>query len=318
MPFNGSGSFSPYTPGNPVITGTVISSTAFNATMTDIAAGLTNAITRDGQSPPSANLPMASNKLTGLGAGTVSGDSLRFQQLFSQGAPASLPSAATVDIGGQNSVAVEISGTTGITSFGTNYNGPRYIRFAGALLLTHNATTLNLPGAANITTVAGDTCVAYPNLAGNGWNIIQYTSINGLWPVGSVIYHAANSAPSGYLKANGAAVSRTTYAALFTAISTTFGVGDGSTTFNVPDLRGEFLRGWDDGRGVDTGRVFGSAQAQDLQPHTHSLNAVISDSGATYNLSGTYSRGSAISGTGSTGTTETRPRNVALLACIKF
>jgi hypothetical protein len=179
MPFNGSGSFSPYTPGNPVITGTVISSTAFNATMTDIAAGLTNAITRDGQSPPSANLPMASNKLTGLGAGTVSGDSLRFQQLFSQGAPASLPSAATVDIGGQNSVAVEISGTTGITSFGTNYNGPRYIRFAGALLLTHNATTLNLPGAANITTAAGDTCAAYPNLAGNGWNIVQYQRASG-------------------------------------------------------------------------------------------------------------------------------------------
>jgi hypothetical protein len=173
MPFNGSGSFSPYTPGNPVITGTVISSTAFNATMTDIAAGLTNAITRDGQSPPSANLPMASNKLTGLGAGTVSGDSLRFQQLFSQGAPASLPSAATVDIGGQNSVAVEISGTTGITSFGTNYNGPRYIRFSGVLILT-NSATLALPGAANITTAAGDTCIAYPNLAGNGWNVVQY------------------------------------------------------------------------------------------------------------------------------------------------
>jgi hypothetical protein len=66
-------------------------------------------------------------------------------------------------------------------------------------------------------------------------------------PTGSVIWYAANAAPTGYLEADGAAVSRTTYAALFTAIGTTFGAGDGSTTFNLPDLRGEFIRGWDDG-----------------------------------------------------------------------
>lgn len=89
-------------------------------------------------------------------------------------APVTLASAATTDIGGQNSPFVEISGTTGITSLGTNYNGPRYLRFTGALLLTHNATTLNLPGAANITTVAGDTAIAYPNQALSGWNVVQY------------------------------------------------------------------------------------------------------------------------------------------------
>ena len=74
-------------------------------------------------------------------------------------------------------------------------------------------------------------------------------------PSGTVIYHAANTAPTGFLKANGAAVSRSTYSDLFTAIGTTFGVGDGSTTFNVPDLRGEFMRGWDDSRGVDGSRA---------------------------------------------------------------
>lgn len=81
MPFNGSGSFSPYVPGNPAITGTVISSTAYNATQQDIAAGLSNVVTRDGQSPPFSNLPMAGQKLTGLGAGTTNGDSVRFEQL---------------------------------------------------------------------------------------------------------------------------------------------------------------------------------------------------------------------------------------------
>lgn len=88
--------------------------------------------------------------------------------------PVTLASATTTDIGGQNSQFVEISGTTTITSFGTTYNGPRYLRFTGALLLTYNATTLNLPGAANITTAAGDTAIAVPNLALNGWNVVSF------------------------------------------------------------------------------------------------------------------------------------------------
>lgn len=91
-------------------------------------------------------------------------------------------------------------------------------------------------------------------------------------PVGSVFFLAALTPPVGYLKANGAAVSRTTYAALFAVIGTTYGVGDGSTTFNLPDLRGEFLRGLDDGRGVDTGRALGSAQAQEIQTHAHDVD----------------------------------------------
>ncbi|MCK9131735.1 phage tail protein [Haemophilus influenzae] len=65
--------------------------------------------------------------------------------------------------------------------------------------------------------------------------------------VGEVAFFARTTPPSGWLKANGAAVSRTTYAALFAAIGTTFGAGDGSSTFNLPDLRGEFVRGLDDG-----------------------------------------------------------------------
>ena len=66
------------------------------------------------------------------------------------------------------------SGTTGITSFGTNYNGPRFLRFTGALTITHNSITLNLPGAANVITAAGDTCIAIPNSSANGWNIVSY------------------------------------------------------------------------------------------------------------------------------------------------
>jgi len=173
MPFNGSGTHTPYTPGNPVVTGTTISSTAFNATQSDLSASLTNTITRDGQSPPTANLPMGARKLTGLAAGSSAGDSARWEQLFSHTLPATLASATTTDIGAQNTTAIEITGTTTITGFGTTYNGPRFLRFAGALILTHSAA-LNLTGAANITTAAGDTCIAIPNAASSGWNVFSY------------------------------------------------------------------------------------------------------------------------------------------------
>ena len=78
-------------------------------------------------------------------------------------------------------------------------------------------------------------------------------------PSGAVMHFAMQSAPTGWLKADGSAVSRTQYPVLFAAIGTTFGVGDGRTTFNLPDLRGEFVRGWGDSRGVDRGRAFGCA-----------------------------------------------------------
>ncbi|WP_233631204.1 MULTISPECIES: tail fiber protein [unclassified Pseudomonas] len=81
---------------------------------------------------------------------------------------------------------------------------------------------------------------------------------------GDIKYSAARSVPGGWLKADGAEVSRSTYSALFEAIGTTFGQGDSSTTFNVPDLRGEFIRGFDDSRGVDKDRVFGTLQKGSL------------------------------------------------------
>jgi microcystin-dependent protein len=152
-------------------------------------------------------------------------------------------------------------------------------------------------------------------------------------PSGSVFYFAANAAPTGYLEADGTAVSRTTYAALFAVTGTTFGVGDGSTTFNLPDLRGEFIRGWDDGRGVDTGRAFGSAQAEALKEHKHDIRVRGSNSSHSHRVNGpaeTYVAAgvsNSLGGSGdiynddgailNTGGTETRPRNVALLACIK-
>ncbi|MBN8944558.1 MAG: tail fiber protein [Rhizobiales bacterium] len=78
---------------------------------------------------------------------------------------------------------------------------------------------------------------------------------SGIFPPGAMIDYAGSAAPAGWLLATGQAVSRTTYAALFAVISTTYGAGDGSTTFNVPDARGRVLAGLDNMGGIDAARM---------------------------------------------------------------
>lgn len=148
--------------------------------------------------------------------------------------------------------------------------------------------------------------------------------------------------PDGWLICNGQAISRTTYAALFAIIGESYGAGNGSTTFNLPDYRGVFLRGLDQGRGVDTGRTLGSYQEDDFKSHTHTGSAA-SGGGHTHNYSVIgLSSGSQLQGgsgwgpvgatetTGSGGThthalsvssaggAESRPKNVAVVYCMKY
>ena len=83
MSYNGSGTFQINTTGQPVVAGTVISSTAFNALTSDLATGLSTAITKDGQTTVTANIPLAGFKITGLGAATVGTDAVRYSQIQS-------------------------------------------------------------------------------------------------------------------------------------------------------------------------------------------------------------------------------------------
>ncbi len=140
-----------------------------------------------------------------------------------------------------------------------------------------------------------------------------------LVPPGTVQFYAANTAPAGWVKANGAALSRTTYAALFAAIGTTFGAGDGSTTFNLPDMRGEFPRGWDDGRGVDTGRAIGTAQAASRIGFFAGFGGDVDVVNPDELFSSTRSKYSVNNNLSVTSNdASVRPRNIALLACIAF
>lgn len=195
------------------------------------------------------------------------------------------------------------------------------------------AGNVNITGDSNIT---GNTAITGNLTVGGN---ITVTGNNSLLPTGAVMLFANSSVPSGWAKCNGVAVSRTssTYSALFAAIGTLYGAGDGVNTFNLPDLRGEFVRGWDDGRGVDTGRVLGSHQDQQMEYHKHiaSNNDCQSYSSVNGVGTGTYNQfcdtngvttgsGAALTGDGShTEQTakmgqETRPRNTAMMYCIKL
>lgn len=133
---------------------------------------------------------------------------------------------------------------------------------------------------------------------------------------GDVVITTANTAPPGTLKMNGSAISRTGYPALFARIGTRYGAGDGSTSFNIPDARAEFIRGLDDGRGIDAGRVLGSYQADSVRSV-----GIFGESGNPFAQGGTAGNGYLRTGSGNvvipTGT-ETRPRNIAFLLCIRY
>lgn len=250
---------------------------------------------------------------------------------------ASLPNGATITILG--------GGNDCMTVASTNQGGdwitvdPKYAYDA-----LSQKIYLMPPESVTLTLFKTGQTGGYPTVTAR-W-IVSAGSLSLGAPVGSISYNAGNIAPFGHLRANGALVSRTTYARLYNIIGTMYGAGDGLTTFQLPDLRGEFLRGWDDGRGVDPGRSFASSQSSRMQDHYHGTGdfrresnddwysiirdwvgsftgrRITGDAGTnnTTNLTG----GSG--GTRYTGTTdqilvagtETRPRNVALLACIKY
>ena len=230
--------------------------------------------------------------------------------------------------------------TTGITvANGTAalvaWNGSDFSLVAVSVIPLASGVSGVLPAANGGTGLA--TLTAHNVMIGNGTSAVQFvapstsgnvlTSTGTAWAssapfsvvlTGCVATFAGNTAPTGWLKANGAAVSRSTYAALFAYIGTTYGVGDGTTTFNVPDMRGYFARGWVDDGTVDSGRAFGSTQAEAFKSHTHTYEMASNTNSGPF-MAG-YAQNSTVAAnpsTAATGGTETRPVNVAFLACIK-
>ena len=168
-------------------------------------------------------------------------------------------------------------------------------------------------------------CAGCPN--GIAWSNTPNTL--GDTPIGAVQFFAGVTAPYGWLIADGSAVSRTTYASLFTQIGTIYGGGDGSSTFNLPDMRGMFQRGWDSSggtaRGCDSGRAFGSTQQSSYIFDGVDVfygNTGVRTGGENRIATGQPGAGHANAGsvpnTTAQGSQGIRPMNVAMLPCIKW
>jgi hypothetical protein len=321
MSFNGSGTFQINTAGQPVVAGTVITATAFNALTADLATGLSTCVTKDGQTTVTANLPMGGNKLTGLGAGTLGTDSARLSQvqggissllgvsgidtITGSGSPqvtayttgqmfwfvasgtntgaatlnidslgvksitrgtaalaagdiisgsialvvydgtqfqllsinrsiqvnGTIASATTTNIGAANAEYLAVSGTTTITAFDTVAAGIyRVLKFDGILTLTHNATSLILPGSASITTAANDVA-GFRSLGSGNWRCEWYQRASG----------APITTPASTITGQVAVANGGTGASTLTANNVILGNGTSPVQFVAPGTSGNVL-----------------------------------------------------------------------------
>jgi hypothetical protein len=189
------------------------------------------------------------------------------------------------------------------------------------------AATLNVGGSAN-NIVQLDGNAKIPAYDGS-----QITNIDTV-PIGTTIWFNGSAPPFGFLKENGSLLSRATFPRLwayvvatgyatteanwFAGASGIFSTGDLSTTFRIPDARGEFFRAFDDGRGVDNGRINGTNQSDAFKSHTHGITAAVQGNNASDITPGSVidAVNTALT-TNATGGSETRPRNISKLACIK-
>ena len=218
---------------------------------------------------------------TNLGLLPRAGGTMTGQLLGDDGSGAGSPAYAfdsDTDTGmfrsGANTIGFSTAGTTrvSISDSGLDMTNALPIRFQDS----SGAPFVALKAPASVSSNVTFTLPAADGSAGeflktDGSGNLSFSIVQGV-PSGAVFCIAVATVPSGYLECNGQSVSRTTFAALFAIIGTQYGASN-SSTFKVPDLRGEFIRGFDNGRGVDSGRSIASSQSEQNKQHNHSASS---------------------------------------------
>ena len=224
-------------------------------------------------------------------------------------------------VAGNTGVTIAPASNTFVITNGTSVYNVAPTNFPSAITIEGAATfesTVTVSGAATFlstVTIKGDVHVSSKVCAsafyGDGSNL------SGLLPPGVIVPYGVSAAPTGFLLCNGQAVSRTTYSALFAVVSALYGAGDESSTFNVPDLRGRFIAGWDAGTEVLTdvtaGMIVGSpiatvggtqavqlTEAQ-MPSHDHSYSRYANLTGGNEGSGSVWYQVSANASTGDTG-----------------
>lgn len=244
----------------------------------DIADGLTSCLKHDGGNSVTANIPMGGFRLQNLGQALSRTDSVRAGDVQDNRL-----SYCTV---GGTANTITLTNTLPITS----YIVGQEFRFQATFSNTSSVTVAVDGLAAKALNVAGTALSAGQILAG-AWITIAFDGIDfefaiGTTPatvsVGTIMAWPTATVPAGWLECDGSAISRSTYAALFGIINTNYGPGNGSTTFNLPNYKNQFLRGFD-ASGTDaasrtdrgdgtTGALVGTKQSYDTKKHTHTFS----------------------------------------------
>lgn len=381
MSRDGSGNYT-RVPGSAYTNGTIADGAELDAEINDIATALTQSLAKDGQTVPTANLPMGGFKHTNVNGASARNEYARASQVQDgtftylssvSGADtitASAPIGLSAYAAGQEFGFIAAGANTGAVTLNINGIGAKDVTKRGStaliagdfaagefVVVRYDGTRFQARGV--IPNTASETAEGVVELAttqetieGASDRVATPAAIRAAgWTTGMVASFALSSAPSGWVKANGgtignAASGATTRAnadtqSLFYALWSDFSnsilpiqdssgaassrgasaADDYSANKRLPvfDLRAEFVRGVDDSRGVDSGRVIGSSQSGAIESHSHVMGTQIGYAGGPVSGAG-YSGTSNGAGQTSTsvGGAETRPRNVAFLYCIKL
>lgn len=273
----------------------------------DIATALNQALMKDGGNTATSNIPMGGFKFTNLGDAAGQTQALTAKQAITGAATY----VATVS-GDSTAGTITLTTVWSVAS----YTAGMTLAFV-APFTNSGSVTVNVDGAGAKTITIARVGLTGGELVSGKLSTIRYDGtyfqLDYVAPtafaVGSIVAWPLATVPSGWLECDGSAVSRATYAALYAKISTTYGTGDGSTTFNLPDYRDYFLRGYsstgtdaasrtDRGDGT-TGASIGTKQAAATLPHAHDFTATTDEDGEHTHVYGPHPIRATISSAGS-------------------